>query len=483
MKKTYIIILFILQQIAFAQCEEPGENAGDTSCISLIYGGIEQTYSTVRGADGKIWLQQNLGSNSVATSQTDQDAYGDLFQWGRWDDGHQARNSATSSSNPTPNNPLGLNGGDDLFYISNPDWWKSGITSDKWEAEFPSSVTANNGCDPCKALGDGWQLPTSEEWQTIVNAENITNIASAFESNLKLTIAGSRGDSGISNAGVRGYYWSKTTSDNPDFAKYLYYSNFIVNTTAGGFREQGSSVRCVKSAAVYCAVGVDHGVEPISLVVFADIQNETSPAVNATPAFENFTSQIAHVNKGETYSLTVKGNTVGFEHDIRVFIDWNQNKVFDMDSEYYTVSLAQSNGADAIEAVLDIQIPDDANLGTTRMRIIKDMWNVYEEGEIDACLNAYYGQVEEYSVNIQESLNVNENLSKNFKIHPNPTTDFVTIESKSEIESVALYNQLGQLIKTQKELRVNLSNSASGIYFIKIKFENGETTTQKIIKK
>ena len=95
---------------------EPGTNPGDIGCVTFNYRGQPVSYTTVRGADGKIWLQQNLGSTKIATSLTDSEAYGDLFQWGRWDDGHQLRNSSLSSSAPSPNNPSGLNGGNAAFY-------------------------------------------------------------------------------------------------------------------------------------------------------------------------------------------------------------------------------------------------------------------------------------------------------------------------------------------------------------------------------
>ena len=43
-------------------------------------------------------MDRNLGATQAATSSTDVDAYGDLYQWGRFSDGHQCRTSAT---NPT----------------------------------------------------------------------------------------------------------------------------------------------------------------------------------------------------------------------------------------------------------------------------------------------------------------------------------------------------------------------------------------------
>tara|TARA_R110000850_G_scaffold277151_1_gene424854 strand:- start:43846 stop:47097 length:3252 start_codon:yes stop_codon:yes gene_type:complete len=47
----------------------------------------------------RIWLDRNLGASQVATSSTDADAYGDLYQWGRSPDGHQLRSSGLHNGN------------------------------------------------------------------------------------------------------------------------------------------------------------------------------------------------------------------------------------------------------------------------------------------------------------------------------------------------------------------------------------------------
>ncbi len=46
---------------------------------------------------GAIWMDRNLGATQAATSSTDVDAYGDLYQWGR-SDGHQCRTAASLTS-------------------------------------------------------------------------------------------------------------------------------------------------------------------------------------------------------------------------------------------------------------------------------------------------------------------------------------------------------------------------------------------------
>ncbi|WP_300660142.1 GEVED domain-containing protein, partial [Fluviicola sp.] len=234
---------------------DPGPNPGDLGCITVTYKGVSTQYTTVRAADGNVWMQQNLGSDEIATASNDAASYGDLFQWGRWDDGHQARTSTLSTVAPTPNNPTGLVATTE-FLNSTPVWWDGAALSDTWQAETPNDVTATNGCDPCKALGNEWHLPSADEWQAVITAESVNNILSAFQSNLKLATGGTRNASGTFDfVGQRGYYWSNTTGSSG--GKMLYYSNFIVNPNAGYPRRQGGAIRCLKALPVPVVTSID----------------------------------------------------------------------------------------------------------------------------------------------------------------------------------------------------------------------------------
>lgn len=238
------------------------------------------------------------------------------------------------------------------------------------------------------------------------------------------------------------------------------------------------------SAAPYCDASVDYNVEPISLVQFAGINNATSTDVNTTPSYENFTAITGNVIKGETYTLTVEGNTVGlFSHDVRVFVDWNQDNAFDMATEYYATTIENTTGADGVQATLSITVPETATVGTTRLRITKDQWNIYEEGEFDACTNAYYGQVEDYSLNVTAPVAGIGDVNKTtFTVYPNPTQDVVTVQAEAEVKNIAVYNLTGQLIATTNAAQISLANAAAGMYIMKINFADGSAATQRIIK-
>ncbi|MCL2435223.1 MAG: T9SS type A sorting domain-containing protein, partial [Lentimicrobiaceae bacterium] len=94
--------------------------------------------------------------------------------------------------------------------------------------------------------------------------------------------------------------------------------------------------------------------------------------------------------------------------------------------------------------------------------------------------------VEECQFNIIETtitiLRVNE-LSNKFKIYPNPANDYLFVEGV-EIESIALYNNSGQLVKNVAAagdiVKINTKDISAGVYFLQIKTTSGMTKTEKI---
>lgn len=235
-------------------CADPGLNPGDTGCVTFTYNGTSVTYTTVRGADNQIWLQQNLGSTQVATSASDAAAYGDYFQWGRWVDGHQAVNSTLTATAPTPNNPSGIANGSTAFYSaaynSPNNWWSAGTTTDTWSAALPSSATSTDGCDPCKAIGTGWRLPTIGEIGTMITSENLSAVGAtgAFASNLKIPASGTKDYSGMFSQGTRSYFWSSTPIYTGSAESF--YSGLAVTVEGYVGRDTGIPIRCIYKTAV-----------------------------------------------------------------------------------------------------------------------------------------------------------------------------------------------------------------------------------------
>ncbi|SHK00559.1 T9SS type A sorting domain-containing protein [Epilithonimonas mollis] len=106
----------------------------------------------------------------------------------------------------------------------------------------------------------------------------------------------------------------------------------------------------------------------------------------------------------------------------------------------------------------------------------RDNWDNNEENELNDAGSAY--------LFISQNLATNEsNLSKNnVKIYPNPAKDFIHITSKQQINSVELLDQSGKRVSESKESTINISTLSKGIYILKIKFPNGSSAIQKLIK-
>lgn len=81
---------------------------------------------------------------------------------------------------------------------------------------------------------------------------------------------------------------------------------------------------------------------------------------------------------------------------------------------------------------------------------------------------------------------INNSIDNTLKIYPNPTNDKLFIEFNEYKPSfVEIINSSGQLIQSfevkNSKTQIKIENLSRGLYFIKIKNENG-LTTKKIIK-
>lgn len=227
---------------------DPGATPGSTGVVNFTYKGQAVAYKTVRAKDGKIWLQQNLGSPQVAFHTNDEASYGDYFQWGRWDDGHQTANSPTITGGASFLNPSNIPSGNPNFIVgttAGTRWWGTGgLATDTWSG---SSATSTNGKDPCIVLGAGWRSPTAADWQNAKNYEDLEGAMTAFMSNLKLPASGFRdGYGGFVFRNGESFYWSATASGN-SYATGLFISdNTYAATLHATERGQGYTCRCVK---------------------------------------------------------------------------------------------------------------------------------------------------------------------------------------------------------------------------------------------
>jgi uncharacterized protein (TIGR02145 family) len=208
---------------------QPAYPANSVFCAS----GPTLVIDVTNAATGKTWMDRNLGATQVATSSTDAAAYGDLYQWGRGNDGHQCRNSATTTNLSSMDQP-----GNGLFIISpnTPNDWRSPQNGNLWQG-------VNGVNNPCPS---GYRVPTEVELQAERPSWISQNSVGAFNSILKLPMAGYRGgnDGVVSSSTLYVGFWSSTVNGNG--TRSLYVTNLTVDGSTNS-RADGTSVRCIKN--------------------------------------------------------------------------------------------------------------------------------------------------------------------------------------------------------------------------------------------
>src|SRR6056297_2240069 len=212
--------------------------------VTFTYNGSEVTYGIV-ATSGECWMDRNLGASRVATAYNDSDSYGDLVQWGRPDDGHQERTSATTSVLADSDHP-GHSG-----FITDSTDWRDPQNDNMWN-------TDGSGSNDGEICPEGWRVPSETEWSSV--SSNWSDRSDAFNSVLKLPSAGYRyySDGSIYFAGSNGYYWSSSVGGTGAGSLYFYSSD--VNFSSG-LRAYGSSVRCLRDSDSFCGDGIVEGTE------------------------------------------------------------------------------------------------------------------------------------------------------------------------------------------------------------------------------
>jgi uncharacterized protein (TIGR02145 family) len=200
-------------------------------------------YLPVLGADGRTWLNNNLGANyanttngafnpaAQASATNDANAYGSLFQWGRYADGHEFRNSAnTAGPIATPWTSINF-----ITNSTDPRDWRNPQNDNLWQG-----VSGTN--NPCPI---GYRLPTETELNNQRLTWSSNTSSGAIASPLKLPLASFRVSSSgsLGSVGTNGYYWSTTVSGA--YARSLYFDSSSASMSALTYRAGGISIRCI----------------------------------------------------------------------------------------------------------------------------------------------------------------------------------------------------------------------------------------------
>jgi len=194
---------------------------------------IERGFSVVKTGTGRYWMDRNLGALRPAARENDPDSWGDLYQWGRFGEGHQLRLSSASSTLLTSPTSYSRNF---IVWTAN---WLNHEDNTLWQG-------ADGTNNPCP---QGFKLPTKEEWQAEIDSWGSPDAESAMNSPLKLSLGGNRealGGGGLFAPVTTGFYWSSSpvTAGGAYALEITNTYGAKINTYA---RSYGMSVRCIKN--------------------------------------------------------------------------------------------------------------------------------------------------------------------------------------------------------------------------------------------
>ena len=148
----------------------------------------------------------------------------------------------------------------------------------------------------------------------------------------------------------------------------------------------------------YCTVNGDITYDTsITLVNFGSITNITAQG----SGYDDFTALSTSIARGESEDLTVNLNTDGnFTVYSYVWIDWNKDGDFDDAGETYDLGNAiNTPDGPTSNSALTIDVPLDAALGDTRMRVLCQYYffTIPTNGPCDGSTD---GEIEDYTVTV-----------------------------------------------------------------------------------
>ncbi|WP_299125216.1 reprolysin-like metallopeptidase [uncultured Tenacibaculum sp.] len=212
----------------------------------------------------------------------------------------------------------------------------------------------------------------------------------------------------------------------------------------------------------------------ITNVKLGEIDNTSTK----TTGYSDFKSTSTGVVRGESYNLTVAINTDGND-DVKTYgwIDWNQNCSFEA-----------GEGFDLSSNSSSIVVPEDAILGATTLRVSTKLATAPGSCELN-----FNGEVEDYTINIEESFATSKSLFTDLKLFPVPAEGKLTVSFKvksKDLTVVRLFDLRGQLLETQSfstisssfNKEVEFKTMSSGIYLLQIE-NDGKTKTKKVVFK
>ena len=289
------------------------------------------------------------------------------------------------------------------------------------------------------------------------------------------------------NWSFEGGFPALSTANNPS-VKYdtqgTYTVELTVSNTAGSDTKTRTAYITVSDPSL-CDLSIMETTqtEYIKRVTLNEIDNSSGIG----SGYSDYTDLKANLEAGQTYTmfLEMECNPDYFTYQTLVWIDWNENGSFYDENEF--IYGTEWNGDASVvltEDTVKITVPETVEKGQKRMRIL---YQDRTEATYLPCGEVYYGEVEDYTINIGVALATDFPTKSNLdvKIYPNPTSGQINVLfSENRDRQIKVFNMLGEMV-WQKAINGNhttmdLSNLPDGTYLIGLR-DGDKMVTKKLV--
>jgi hypothetical protein len=198
---------------------------------------------------------------------------------------------------------------------------------------------------------------------------------------------------------------SATWSTNQSSATWY---RCIVTCASSGESTESVGVQVAMSSFFncYCTANVGPTSTGDSEILGVTLSGEASAINNSTPCpgelgLQDYTSQSVDLMEGMTYDLNVLMGvcgTFGYTNTLKAWIDYNQDGVWDVNTEQLSTFVTQAASVSGVNGTLTFTVPFGTPLGATRMRVM--MRETGTESLVFPCAGFTWGSAHDYTINI-----------------------------------------------------------------------------------
>ncbi len=231
------------------------------------------------------------------------------------------------------------------------------------------------------------------------------------------------------------------------------------------------NVTTLSNTVTYCtSQGNNTNDEYIDRVQLGSINNLSGN----NGGYGNFTSISTSLTKGSSNTITITPRWTGrtYSEAYRVWIDYNQDGDFnDAGEQVYSRSRTTASSISG-----SFTVPTSALSGATRMRV-----SMKYNANPTSCETFTYGEVEDYTVIISNSVNQGVSGGAGFNssemsIYPNPAKHTLNISLvEANGKDYVIYNIMGQVVgKGIYTESLDVSSLQSGVYMLEVNTDNNK---------